>query len=149
MHDSLTGRTIMNRRNFLAAAGAGVMSVAGRAASDDKPKAQPPGGAVRITVAELAELLTRADVNPSQLYGLQIELTGKIVSINKGVDGGTVPYIEIEGWPKDKDIYGTAFVHNVIPDHIGKVGERKKIHGLIVQHGFGTLTLWCYRWVAA
>jgi RNA polymerase sigma factor (sigma-70 family) len=92
----------------------------------------------------LARLLLTDAVNPTQVYGREIEFVGTIGSIATGVDGGTVPFVRVDGWDANKP-YGRVFVHNVSPDFVGKVGDRVSVRGMVVEHGYGTLFLWCHR----
>ncbi|HEX4612407.1 MAG TPA: TIGR03067 domain-containing protein, partial [Urbifossiella sp.] len=100
-----------------------------------------------LTVPELAKLVTGAGGNPGRAYGREVEFTGTVISVGKGLDGGTVPSVRIEGWPGGNNLYDRVYVHNVFPDRVGKAGDRVQVRGRIVSHGYGTLFLWCDQWV--
>jgi RNA polymerase sigma factor (sigma-70 family) len=113
------------------------------------PAPGPAGGAKGeqpLTTAELAALVTGTNGNPTRAYGKRVEFTAKVETVGKGVDGGTVPFVMIEGWPAKTLPYGEVFVHNVFPDRVGKAGDRVRVRGRVVSHGYGTLTVWAERW---
>jgi hypothetical protein len=145
----------MKRREMLTGLGTAALFACGNAqgaepaAAGKSVTAAKPQATVlpTLSVDDLKTLLFVDSVNPTEVYGRRFDFTGEIIRIGKGVDGGTVPQVRIDGWDKRSELYGTAFVHNVIPDFIGKTGDRAKIEGIIVEHGYGTLFVWCGHWV--
>lgn len=123
-----------------------MLTAGGQTHAADVPVPGDPKGPTKLTVERLAEILLKTGLNPTAVYGCRVEFTATVLSINKGVDDGTVPTVRIAGWPGEKDLYQTVFVHNTLPDQHGKVGDRVRIDGLITEHGYGTLFLWCYHW---
>jgi uncharacterized protein (TIGR03067 family) len=95
-----------------------------------------------LSAAELAAGMARG---PAGVYGKRVEFTAVVKSVGKGVDGGVVPLVKVEGWPKG-NAFGEVFVHNAFPDRVGKAGDRVRVRGRVVEHGYGTLTLWCESW---
>jgi hypothetical protein len=138
----------MKRREMLTGLGTAALFAYGNAAGAEPAAAAKPAATVlpTLSVDQLKTLLLVDGVNPTQVYGRRFDFAGEITRIGKGVDGGTVPQVRITGWNKPSDLYGTAYVHNVIPDFVGKVGDRVKVESLIVEHGYGTLFVWCRHW---
>jgi hypothetical protein len=139
----------MKRRELLALVGTSALFSPSATSGADQPL--PGKTAVQVlptlSVGELNSLLIVDGVNPTQVYGRRFDFTGKIIAVGKAIDGGAVPHVRIDGWVIPENLYGTAYVHNVITDQIGKVGTRVKVESLIVEHGFGTLFVWCCNWV--
>jgi RNA polymerase sigma factor (sigma-70 family) len=121
---------------------------------ESEPLPPRPAGAVPLraddqpvlTTEGLARLVTERDGNPARAAGRVVEFAGTVVSVGKGVDGATVPLVRIEGWAAGENLYGRVFVHNVPADRAGRAGDRVRVRGRVVSHGYGTLTLWSDRW---
>lgn len=138
-------------KGYFTSEGSGLITVDLESTAEDVPPAKPPAespaatGPRNLTVDALASLLLTDGTNPTRAYGHEIEFVGTVCSINTGVDGGTVPVVRIDGWDANRP-YGRVFVHNVIPDFVGKVGGRVRVRGMVVGHGYGTLFLWRHDW---
>jgi hypothetical protein len=115
------------------------------------PKADAPAPPVGLSGNTAEKVLTAAELaagmarGPVGVYGKRVEFTAVVKWVGKGVDGGVMPQVRIEGWP-EKYSWGDVYVHNAFPDRVGKVGDRVRVRGRVVAHGYGTLTLWCESW---
>ncbi|OWK39937.1 hypothetical protein [Fimbriiglobus ruber] len=99
-----------------------------------------------MTPAGLAAVVGGEVGNLDRVHGRVVAFMGTIISVGKGVDGGVVPQMRIDGWDKGELLSGWVFVHNVDPDRVGRVGDRIRVRGMIVGHGSGTFSLWSDGW---
>ncbi|MFO0798896.1 MAG: sigma-70 family RNA polymerase sigma factor [Gemmataceae bacterium] len=106
------------------------------------PGAPRGGGDTDVMTSDEIAALLRG----KSAIGRVVEFDGTVVSVGKGVDGGVVPLVRLDGGEPDKHRLDRFYVHHISADAVGKAGDRVKVRGRVVSQAYGVWFLWADRW---